>query len=311
VDIDDTFVLNYMRQYVDLRELKHHCMTFVGKDSAFYNYPIHQDDIMRMPDRDQIKEELKNRPPNVGDNFEDYLISSVGKTLYDKFYNSYSKKMWQVKSNKMFESPDFYAEKNIESIKTGSKQAFADTKTIWYPKQMDGFNSYFEQCIDGCRVIPNTEVTEFDVRNKSVRIGEDWLQGDIMVSTVSPDMLFDYQYGELSYIGREFLKVILPIERITPDPYFFLYYANDEPFTRIVEYKLLTGYQSPNTLIIIEMPSFNNKLYPYPIITQVEKAQKYLADLPEGVFSVGRMGKYDYDNMDVVIKDCKKMAQIL
>ena len=103
------------------------------------------------------------------------------------------------------------------------------------------------------------------------------------------------------------MKIILPIERITPEPYFFIHYANDEPYTRVFEYKLLTGYKSPHTLIIVETPSFNNKLYPYPILSEINKAKKYLGKLPDDVYSIGRMGKYHYDNMDVIITDCMEI----
>ena len=100
-------------------------------------------------------------------------------------------------------------------------------------------------------------------------------------------MLFDFQYGELPYMGRDFMKLILPIERVTPEPYYFIHYANDEPFTRVFEYKLLTRHKSKNTLLGIEFPSKKNKLYPYPIKSEIARAKKYLDLLPDDVFSIG------------------------
>jgi UDP-galactopyranose mutase len=103
----------------------------------------------------------------------------------------------------------------------------------------------------------------------------------------------------------------LPVERITPKPYYYIHYAGDEPYTRIIEYKLLTGYKAPDTLIIVETPSFNNKLYPYPIKSEIAKAGKYLNALPSDVYSLGRLGRYHYDNMDVIVKDCMQLIKIL
>src|SRR5208283_2966491 len=106
-----------------------------------------------------------------------------------------------------------------------------------YPVEMDGFNSYFDQCVDGCRIIFGAFVEKFDLERKRVFAKDEWIAGDIVINTASLDLVFDYMYGELKYIGRDFLKVILPVEKITPEPYYFMQYAGDEPYTRIVEYK--------------------------------------------------------------------------
>ena len=82
---------------------------------------------------------------------------------------------------------------------------------------------------------------------------------------------------------------------------FFLYYANEEPFTRIVEYKKFTNHKSNNTLLGVEIPSLNGKHYPIPIQDEIQKAKRYLSDLPRNVYSIGRAGSYDY-NID--IDDC-------
>ncbi|MDR4509099.1 MAG: NAD(P)-binding protein [Candidatus Brocadiaceae bacterium] len=307
VDTDDTCILEYMKKYLTLRELEHYCMTFVAQDSTFFTYPIHKDEIQRMPDREKIENELKNLPEIDPKNFEEYWKYSVGETLYNKFINAYSKKMWNVKNNKILDEFTFsFKNKRQSPLKTGSKKCFDGQKTVWYPVALDGYNTYFDQCVDGCEVVFNTVVDIFDLEKKRIFFQGAWKKADIIVSTVSPDILFDYHYGELPYIGRDFLKIVLPVERITPEPYCFIHYGGDEPYTRIFEYKVLTGYTSSNTLIIVETPSFNNKLYPYPVMAEINKAKRYISELPEGVYSIGRMGNYHYDNMDVVIKHCFK-----
>ena len=150
-------------------------------------------------------------------------------------------------------------------------------------------------------------IDNIDIDNRKILANGKWHDGDIIVSTISPDVLYDFQFGVLPYMGRDFLKIILPVERITPEPYFFMHFANDEPYTRIFEYKLLTRHKSKNTLLGIEFPSTSNKLYPYPILSEISKAKKYLDLMPDYVFSIGRMGKYYYDNQDVIIKDCLQL----
>lgn len=308
VNIDEMFVWNYLGQFLKLRELKHHTLTFASQDDRFYTYPIHKDEIAGMPDKDLINSELDKRA-DIGSsrNFEEYWINSVGKTLYDKFINTYSKKMWQIKNNKMLDV-FMFSPKGV-AIKEGSKQCFEGKKVIGYPVDLEGYNSYFAKCVAGSKVIFNTFVEKFDLDNKQVLVNDQWISGDIIINTASIDSIFEYMYGELKYIGREFIKLILPVEYATPDPYHYIHYAGDEPYTRIVEYKRLTGYKSPETLIIIEFPSFKNKLYPYPVKSEIEKAKKYLDALPKDVYSIGRMGKYHYDNMDLIVKDCMTMIK--
>ena len=65
-------------------------------------------------------------------------------------------------------------------------------------------------------------------------------------------------------MGRDLHTLILPMEYCFPDGVFFLYYANKEKFTRVVEYKKFSLHKSKTTLIGIEFPSKNGKFYPMP-----------------------------------------------
>jgi UDP-galactopyranose mutase len=304
------YVWDYFEKFIKLRELKHYTLTYIGDEDKFYTYPIHADEIKEMPDYDKICNELSNKTvPSKAKNFEDYWTATIGETLYNKFIHKYSEKMWQIKNNK--ELDEFKFSPKGTPLKTGSKQCFEGVKVIAYPEDYNGYNSYFEKCTEDCDVFFNSHVSVFDIFKKRIKTGDKWFYGDIIINTASIDSLFDYCFGELRYIGREFLKIILPIEKLFPDEYVFVHYANDEPFTRIVEYKKLTGYTSPNTLIILEFPSFKNKLYPYPIKSEISKAKKYLDLLPDYCISLGRAGQYKYDNMDMIVKDCMEIFKQL
>ena len=118
----------------------------------------------------------------------------------------------------------------------------------------------------------------------------------------SHTLMMDFAFGELRYVGREFHKLVLPIEFALPEDVYFLYYPNPgEAQTRIVEYKKLTLHKAPSTLLGLEIPSLKNKLYPMMIQEEVDKAQRYLDALPSDVYSVGRMGKYRYIDIDDII----------
>jgi UDP-galactopyranose mutase len=102
------------------------------------------------------------------------------------------------------------------------------------------------------------------------------------------------------------------MEYCFPDHVYFLYYANEEQFTRLVEYKKFTHHKSPTTLIGMETPSLNGKYYPLPFKEEQRKALKYFERMPEGVFSIGRNGSYRYGvDVDDCIEQAMAVAEIL
>jgi UDP-galactopyranose mutase len=302
------YIYDYYSKYLEFREMDHFNMSYSGDEDSFYTFPLHDSEIDLMAKSELIRNELSESSNPEPTNFEDYWQGTVGTTLYDIFINSYSKKMWGIPNNKILDEVTFsFKNKKEDNLKKGSKKCFDGKKRVFYPVKLNGYNDYFDICANGVDVYFNSEISEIDIYNKSIVSNGVAYDADIIVSTISPDILFDYQYGELPYMGREFLKIILPIERVTPEPYYFIHYPNDEPFTRIFEYKLLTNYNSKNTLLGVEFPSKTNKLYPYPILAEINKAKKYISKLPSDVYSIGRQGKYHYDNQDMIIKDCLEL----
>ncbi|MBT3331241.1 MAG: NAD(P)-binding protein [Rhodospirillaceae bacterium] len=298
---DKAHIFEYYDKYVPQRRLAHYLLTYVERDQEFYSYPIHHDDIARMPDRDEVQAQLDNRgDPGAAKNFEEYWINSVGEILYDKFVRHYSKKMWQIEENTVLD--DFKFDGKGVGLSEGSHEVRPDI-FISYPISLGGWDDYVDMCASAENVEARTGVfvSEFDLNKPAVKVGEDWLECDLLVSTISPDIVLRHAYGELNYIGRDFIPIVLPCKQVIPDPTFFLHYAGQETYTRIVEYKKLTGYQSEQTLIGLEIPSTRNKLYPYPIKAEQARAQKYIDEIrSDKVLSVGRLGNYRYMDIGLV-----------
>jgi UDP-galactopyranose mutase len=291
----------FLNKYVPLRHIKKINYTYVESDQAFYTYPIHEDDIDRMPEAKQIRKDLASLPEeSYANNFEEFWIQRVGETLYSKFVKEYNKKAWLLKSNTEM---DFGFEATVKRrpLESGERYEYKDWFNC-YPIPHDGYNRFFDIALEGCEVLLNTEITGFGLGNTTLYIGDRKLKGDIIISTISPDTLMDYQFGELKYVGREFHKIVLPIEHAFPEDVYFIYYPNaNDLHTRVVEYKKFTLHKSLHTFLGIEVPSLKNKLYPTMIQVEVDKAQKYIDALPENVFSVGRMGTYRYIDIDDII----------
>jgi len=294
---------NYLKKFLKLRNCNYHQFkSYVEGDNKFYNYPINTDDIDEMPDRSKIKKEIKKNSKKQikANNLEEFWLKSIGPTLYKKIIKQYNKKMWLVDTNKKLDtfnwSPKGY------TIKKGSKAAFDDHISC-YPTEKDGYNSYFDNIknIKNVKVNLKSELKNINFKNKTALINKKKIKFDIFINTVSPDEVFNYKFGKLAFIGRDFHKIVFPKENLFPKNVFFLYYPNQESFTRLVEYKKFTKHKSKTTLIGMEIPSLNGRYYPVPIKSEQKKAKKYFDKFVENTYSIGRAGSYRYE---VDIDDC-------
>jgi UDP-galactopyranose mutase len=304
-------IFEFLNRYVPLRRCAdHQFLSYVERDQQFYGFPIHMDDVKKMPDRSRIYQELEYLPGVANaKNLEDYWISSVGPTLYEKFIKRYNEKMWHVEDNKIIDTFN-WSPKGV-AIKEGPREAW-DNWISAYPYAPNGYDDYFEVATKEAQVCLSTRIERYDIPNKSVVIrGEDRCF-DVIVNTISPDILFGHAYGALPYLGIDFHRIVLPVEHCFPEDVYFLYYPNNEAFKRLVEYKKFTHHQAPTTLIGMEIPSMNGKYYPMPIKAEKAKAQKYFDEMPDGVFSIGRAGSYLYDiDIDDTIRQAMEVAEKL
>lgn len=314
-------IYRYLNGIVPLRSCSdHEFLTYVERDQQFYNYPIHRDDIGLMPDRQQIdselaeinigaltqlgQDEMANLKPGditklngaaAAKNLEEYWVYSIGRTLYSKFIDDYSKKMWMIDDNTLID--DFTWSPKGVTIKEGDRACW-NTAISAYPVAVNGYDDYFRVATANARVLLGTKISRYDIPTKTVWLNGEKQSFDVIISTISPDYLFEQCHGELPYVGRELLKIVMPTEFVLPEHVYFLYYANAEPFTRMVEYKKFTLHKSPTSLVTIEIPSRKNKLYPMPFESEKAKAKKYFDEMPDGVYSIGRAGAYLY-NVDI------------
>ncbi len=305
----NTKVYEYLNAIIPLRSCgDHEFITYVERDNAFYNYPIHYDDVARMPDKDEVYKQMAAvKGVANAKNLEEYWIGSVGQILYDKFIDKYNKKMWLVDDNRVIDTFN-WSPKGV-ALKTGPRAAW-DTALSAYPYAPDGYNKWFDVATAGAKVLLNTSIEKYDYPRKTVVLGGEKRTFDLIINTISPDIPFEFCYGELPYIGRDFHKIVFPTEHVFPEHVYFLYYANEEKFTRLVEYKKFTHHKSPTTLIGMEIPSKNGRHYPVPFQSEIARARRYYENMPDGVYSIGRSGSYRYGlDIDDCIEQAFEMAR--
>jgi UDP-galactopyranose mutase len=283
-------VFDWVNSFTPIRRFPFELRTFVETEGRFFHYPIHQDDLPQMGKYEQIRKELGERDNSTEPkDFEEYWINRVGRTLYDMFVNNYSKKMWMIEDNKIFDIFKWSAkDKPIES---GPKGTYKDS-IIGYPYAHDGYNQYFEKMTE------NVEVAFSEI----VVPTHPWpMNYDVVINTTPIDEFCAFEFGELPYVGRDFQVIILPCKQVFPADIRFCHYAGSEPHTRITEFKKLTYHESEDTLLVIETPSHKNKLYPYLTKANMATVGKYLASLPPNVYSIGRLGTYKYSTIEQTI----------
>jgi UDP-galactopyranose mutase len=291
-------LFEWLSGHVPMRRFPLECYSYVESEDQFFSFPIHEDDLPKMSVHDRIREELAARPSNpVITNLEEFWIATAGRTLYDMFVNEYTKKMWFLDSCTQFKK---YAwSMKSHAFKSGPRHV--EVGYTGYPIDEEGYNPYFTMALEGSRVITGQKVATPDLQTRTVTLESgERIQSDILISTIPPDELMGNKFGELPFLGREFIPLVLPCEQVFPDDMHFAYYTSKEPYTRVVEYKKITGHKSPNTLLVMEKPTRDSedKLYSFVMPELMERAQKYVDSLPGNVYSHGRLGTYKYTTIE-------------
>jgi UDP-galactopyranose mutase len=127
------------------------------------------------------------------------------------------------------------------------------------------------------------------------------------------DAFFDYRYGALPYRSLDFRFETHNVEQYQSAG--TINYPNDYPYTRVTEFKQLTGQRHDQTTIVFEYPKAEgDPYYPVPRPENQEQYQRYamLAEEENNVHFVGRLATYRYYNMDQVVAQAlalyKKLA---
>ncbi|MDB5687747.1 MAG: glf, partial [Rhizorhabdus sp.] len=159
----------------------------------------------------------------------------------------------------------------------------------------EGYTRMFERMLDH----PNIDLL----------LGVDYLEArdayphDRLVFTGPIDEYFDHRHGKLPYRSLRFHHETQDQER-WQDVAVVNYPSEDVPYTRVTEYKHLTGQVSVKTSITYEYPAEDGDPY-YPIPRDENQAlfKRYeaMALAEPGVVFVGRLATYRYYNMDQVV----------
>lgn len=233
---------------------------------------------------------LANRAELIADirTSEDVVISTVGRELYETFFRGYTRKQWGMDPSEL----DKAVTARVPTRTNTDDRYFTDSFQAMPAK---GFTHMFEKMLDHPNIDLMLGVDFADIR--------DGIEYESLVFTGPIDEYFGYRYGRLPYRSLHFRHETLDQEWLQQVA--VVNYPDEAvPYTRVTEYKHLTGQRAPRTSITYEYPAAEGDPY-YPIPREENQAlfKRYeaLALATSDVHFVGRLATYRYYNMDQVV----------
>ena len=259
-----------------------------------YPFPINRDTLNLLYDLDLDEEgaaaffERVREPRDPVITSEDVVLNSVGRDLYEKFFLNYTRKQWGLDPSELKAG----VAARIPVRTNTDDRYFTDTYQVM---PLHGYTKMFETMLNHPNISYEVNVDFADVR-KQGKYGHTIYTGPI-------DAYFDYCYGPLPYRSLRFEHEHLPdVQQFQETG--TVNYPNDHAYTRITEFKHLTGQEHVGTSIVREYPEAEgDPYYPVPRAENEALFKRYetLAKQEKNATFVGRLAQYRYYNMDQVV----------
>jgi UDP-galactopyranose mutase len=216
--------------------------------------------------------------------FEDAVVSQIGRDLYQKFIMNYTKKQWGLEGSQL----DASVAARIPARTNGDSRYFTDR---YQAMPLHGYTRMFERMLASKNIMLMLQA-DYKQLAKSLSYKQ-------LIYTGPIDEYFDHCFGPLPYrsLRFEYKTEDRAVAQAGP----VINYPNEHPYTRVTEFKYLTGQKHAKTTLVYEYPLDEGEpYYPVPRAENAALYQKYkaLADALPKVHFLGRLGTYKYYNMD-------------
>ena len=284
-------VVTYLSKFTAWRPYEHRVLASI--DGQLLPIPINLDTINRLYglqlDAAGMKTFLASKtvtPVSIRTS-EDIVVSRVGRELYEKFFRNYTRKQWGLDPSEL----DSSVAGRIPVRFDRDDRYFADT---FQAMPLHGYTHMFGNMLDHPNITVRTGVDYKDIAST--------YPGAKIVFTGPIDEYFGFRFGPLPYRSLEFRHETHNVERFQAAP--VVNYPNDHAYTRITEFKYLTGQKHTKTSIVYEYPQATGDPYypiPRPENAAIFAKYKALAERTGNVHFCGRLANYKYFNMDQVV----------
>jgi UDP-galactopyranose mutase len=284
-------VFEYLSQFTAWRQYQHRVLASVA--GQLLPIPINLDTINRLYGMNLTSFEVEKffasvaEPRNPVVTSEDVVVSRVGRELYEKFFKHYTRKQWGLDPSEL----DAAVTSRVPVRTDRDDRYFTDR---YQAMPLHGFTRMFERML----AHPNIKI----LLNADYREVRDVIPHRELIYTGPIDEYFDFCHGKLPYRSLEFR--FETHDRPVVQPVAVVNYPNEYAYTRVTEFKYLTGQEHAKTTLVAEYPRAEGDPYypiPRPENAALYKRYQALADSTDGVHFVGRLATYKYYNMDQVV----------
>ena len=293
-------ISEYLSRFTAWRPYEHRVLAQVGQQllpipinistvNSLYGLTLDETTIQAY--FDQVRE-----PRAVISNSEDVVINTVGRDLYEKFFRNYTRKQWGLDPSELSAS----VTARVPTRANYDSRYFTDT---FQGMPLHGYTAMFERMLDHPKISVALE-SDYFFDKAGIKPRHTIYSGPI-------DAFFDYRFGRLPYRSLRFEHEHLG-DTACYQSVGTVNYPNDHLYTRITEFKHLTGQQHPGTSIVREYAqSEGDPYYPVPRPQNEALFKRYeaLAHERADVTFVGRLAQYRYYNMDQCVGAALKAAE--
>ncbi len=289
-------VVAFLSRFTDWRPYEHRVVAEV--DGQFVPMPINRQTVQALHGVELYGEEETAaylawvaEPREALHTSEDSVVAKVGRDLYERLFRGYTRKQWDLDPSQLHASVCARI-----PVRSGDDDRYFTDSFQRMPA--DGYTVMFERMLDHPNITVQTGIEYAEVEQRYAGVALVW--------TGPIDAFFGYRHGRLPYRSLRFEHEV----RATPggrlvQPTGTVNYPNERiPYTRVTEYRHLTGQVAETSTLAYEFPSAEgDPYYPIPRPENRELYHRYeqLANDRPDVLFVGRLARYQYLNMDQVV----------
>lgn len=294
-------IFNYLSRFTEWRHYEHRVLAQV--DGGLYPIPINRNTLNQLYNLGLQSEEdaaafyeRVREPRDPIRTSEDLVLSTVGRDLCERFFSGYTRKQWGL---------------DLKDLSAGvaarvPARASDDDRYFTDPFQYmpaRGYTAMFNNMLEhpAIDILLSCSLEELGAK-------PNWKH---IIYTGPIDAFFNYRFGKLGYRSLLFEHQHFPDTECL-QAVGTVNYPNDYAYTRITEFRHITGQAHTGTSIVREYPVAAGEPY-YPIPNNenesLYKLYKRLADETPNVSFIGRLAQYRYYNMDQVVGAALSMCK--
>ncbi len=287
-------VFQYLSKFAEWRFYEHKVLAKLN--GKLYHIPINRTTINKLYRKNFTTDkevarfyDLVREKRNPILNSEDIIVNKIGIDLFEKFFKFYTIKQWNLEPKEL----SSLVAGRIP-VRTNEDDRYFTDKYQFMPKE--GYTKMFKHMLKHKNIKIKLNTDYKGIVNK--------IKFDKIIYTGPIDYFFDYKFGKLPYRSLRFEWKNYKKEKYQ-DAAVVNFVESKPKYTRMTEYKYLTGQQNNSTTISKEYSKQKGEPY-YPVPTK-ENRMKYLQYKKEteklkNVYFVGRLAEYKYYNMDQIVE---------